>query len=304
MDGLTLHETPPQKLPSMIAAFAGWPDAAEAATGAVRHLIRELAAKRFAEIDPDQFYDFTVVRPQTRVNKGGERTIEWPANDFYYHAPDDESRGLVLYVGTEPNLRWKPFSDTVLSVAEQCGVQFVVTLGALLDAVPHTREPRVTGRASSPELAQKVEWLGVRESGYQGPAGISTALAEACDKKGLANASLWGHSPHYAATSPNPGLSYALLTKLRGLVDFAVDLEELRLAGEAYETEVTQAISEQDDMIAYVQRLEQRYDAAHAATSDFPSSEAMVEELEEFLRSQHRPSDEENDSQDDFPSMG
>ena len=291
MDGLIFHEEPEPRLPTMIVAFAGWPDAAESATRAVRHLVEKLPAKKFAEIDPEEFYDFTVVRPQTRQNEKGERELHWPANEFYYYAPEEESKGLALFVGTEPSLRWRAFSNIMLNVAERCRVEFVVSLGALLDEVPHTREPRVTGRASSPELAQKVEWLGIRGSGYQGPTGIHTAFMDACIKQGMSHASLWGHSPHYVTVSPNPKVTYSLLARLRSLVDIEVDLEELRGAGEAYSTKVSRAIAKQVDVMAYVRRLEQRYDEADAQSSDIPSPDAMVQELEDFLRSQQPPAD-------------
>ena len=149
MTGLVTYETPEAKPATMVVAFAGWPDAAEAATRAVRYLVAKLDARRFAEIDPEEFFDFTVVRPQTRVNQAGERVVVWPPNEFYHYARDGRARALVLYVGTEPNLRWRAFSSLLMDVAHQTGVELVVTLGALLDAVPHTREPRVTGRASS-----------------------------------------------------------------------------------------------------------------------------------------------------------
>ena len=286
MDSLIYHEVPEPKLPTMIVAFAGWPDAAESATKAVRHLVDKLPARKFAEIDPEEFFDFTVVRPQVRMDEAGERIITWPANDFYYYTPEEQANGLLLYSGTEPNLRWRAFSNLIVSVAERCGVEFVVSLGALLDAVPHTREPQVTGRASSPELAHKVEWLGIPNSGYQGPTGIHTSFMANCQKRGLPHASIWGHSPHYVTTSPNPRVSYSLLTRLRSLVDFDVDLEELRAAGDAFETEVTGVIAKEADMTAYVRRLEQRYDEAHAPTGDIPSPDAMVEEFEQFLRGQ------------------
>ena len=296
MAGLVVHEPAEISASTMIVAFGGWPDAGESATKAVLHLVHNLKARRFAEIDPEEFYDFTVTRPEVRLDDRGERIIDWPTNDFYLYAPEDESQRLVLYVGTEPNLRWRAFSDVLLSAAEQWGVRFVVSLGVLLDEVPHTREPRVTGRATSPELAQKVEWLGVRNSTYQGPVGIHTAFMDACMKKGLPHASIWGHSPHYVTTSPDPKVRYALLARLCRLVSIDVDLEELRVAGQAFEAEVDQAIAKQPDLTAYVKHLEQRYDAAQAPTSEIPSPEAMVEELEEFLRSQRRGPDREGES--------
>ena len=296
MDSLIIHDVPEAKLPTMLVAFAGWPDAAGAATGAVRYLLEKLPAKKFAEIDPEEFYDFSVVRPEVYLDEEGERAIRWPSNEMYYYAPEDESGGFVLYVGTEPNLRWRTLSNIVAGVAEERGVKFVVSLGSLLDAVPHTREPLVTGRASPSELAQKIEWLGIRSSNYQGPVGIHTAFMETCIQRGMAYASLWGHSPHYLTMSPNSKVSYALLTKLKGLVELDVDLDEMSVAGEAFDAEVTQAIARQADVSGYVRRLERRYDADYISTTDFPSSEAMVEELEEFLKSQRPPSDGQGDS--------
>ncbi len=287
MDGLITHETPPSNLPNMVVAFAGWPDAAEAATRAIRHLVRKLPAKRFAEIDPEEFYDFTTVRPQTRVTRRGQRIIRWPTNEFYYFAPEESGRGLLLYLGTEPNLRWRTFSKIVTGVAQQCGVELVVSLGALLDAVPHTREPRITGRAGSDELAQKVEWLGIQSSGYQGPTGIHTAFLDGCTAIGLDHASIWGHCPHYVNTSPNPAVSHGLLTKLQSVIDLEVDLTELRLAAETFEADVTKAIAKQPEINAYVRRLEERHDA-DSQPGEIPSSEDMVKELEDFLKSQQQ----------------
>jgi predicted ATP-grasp superfamily ATP-dependent carboligase len=297
MDGLIEHEMPDKKFPTMIVAFAGWPDAAEAATRAVRYLVRKLPAKRFAEIDPEDFYDFTVVRPHTRVNRRGERVIRWPQNDFYYYAPDDESRGVLLFIGTEPNLKWRAYSTILTEIATRQEVKLLVSLGALLDAVPHTREPRVTGRASQPEITQKAEWLGIRSSSYQGPTGIHTAFMDACNKVNIPHASIWGHCPHYVQTSPDPRVSHALLTRLRSLIDLDVELEELRLAGEVYQTEVDKVIAKQPDVSAYVTRLEQRYDATHSpsVSEEMPTPDAMVQELEEFLRRQRQITEEDDE---------
>jgi predicted ATP-grasp superfamily ATP-dependent carboligase len=294
VDGLVFHEEPPQKLPTMIVAFGGWPDAAEAATGAVRHVVDNLNATKFAEIDPEEFFDFTVVRPQLRENEAGERLIRWPANDFYYYAPEEQANGLLLFIGTEPNLRWRAFSRLMLSVADRCGVETVVSLGALLDEVPHTRDSRITGRATSPELAQKVEWLGMRSSRYQGPTGIHTAFMDACTKEGLPLAGIWGHSPHYVSTMPNPKLTHALLTRLGSLVELDMPMDDLLKSGDEYVREVDEAIAGQPHVTAYVKKLEERFDTAAAPSGEIPSPEAMVQELEQYLQSQQRPEQGEN----------
>ena len=292
MNSLIEHETPRLKLPTMIVAFAGWPDAAEAATRAVRYLIRRLPAQKFAEIDPEEFYDFTVKRPHTRVNSRGQRVVRWPGNDFYYFAGKDESRNLLLFVGTEPNLRWRAYSNIITEVAVRSEVKLVISLGALLDAVPHTRMPRVTGRASSTTLTGKVKWLGIQNTGYQGPTGIHTAFTDACGKQGLDHASIWGHSPHYVETSPNPQVSHALLTKLRSLVDFDVDLDELDRAGQAFQNKVSEGMADQSEVSAYVAELERRYDASFEPEDrDIPEPDDMVRELENFLRSQRGSTD-------------
>ena len=287
MNGLIVHEAPNSKLKTMVVAFAGWPDAAEAATRAIRYMVRKLPTTKIVEIDPDDYYDFTVNRPQTRVNRQKERIIRWPCNEFYSYVPeDDPENGLLLYVGTEPNLKWRTFSDAVLQVADMAQVELIVSLGALLDAVPHTREVRITGRASSKELKKKAQWLGIQNSGYQGPTGIHSAFSDACSKRELPHANIWSHCPHYVQTSPNPIASYALLERLKNLVQVDIDMSELGLAGEAFQEEVSKAIAKQPDVKSYVSRLETQYDESVTASEEMPTGRDMVNEIEEFLRSQ------------------
>ena len=287
MNGLIIHEPPASNLKTMVVAFAGWPDAAEAATRAIRYMVRKLPARKIVEIDPEEYYDFTVNRPQTRINRKKERTIRWPCNEFYSFVPESNpDNGVLLYVGTEPNLKWRTFSETVLQVADMGGVELIISLGALLDAVPHTREVRITGRASNKELSKKAQWLGIQNSGYQGPTGIHSAFADACSKRKLPHANIWSHCPHYVQTSPNPIASYALLERLKNLVEFDLDMSELRLAGEAFQEEVSKAIAKQPDVRSYVTRLENQYDEARSESEEMPTGSDMVNEIEKFLRSQ------------------
>ncbi len=287
MDGLIIQETSKQKLPTMVVAFAGWPDAAEAATRAIRYMVRKLPAKKIAEIDPEEFYDFTVNRPQIRVNRKKQRRIKWPTNEFYSYVPQDmPENGLLLYVGTEPNLKWRTFSETILHLADSVGVEMIISLGSLLDAVPHTREVRISGRASNKELNEKARWLGIQNSGYQGPTGIHSAFAELCTQSKIPHANIWSHCPHYVQTSPNPIASYALLQRLTSLTNVLLDTKELELAGEAFQTEVTKAIKKQPDVTSYVSKLETQYDQSKVNTQEMPTGPDMVHELEEFLKSQ------------------
>ena len=295
MDGLIEHEVPQSNLPTMLVAFAGWPDAAEAATRAMRFLVRKLRARKFAEIDPENFYDFTHVRPHSRVNRRGERVTRWPQNDFYHYSPDDESRALLLFVGTEPNLKWRTYSNILTTIAERHEVKLIVSLGALLDAVPHTREPRVTGRASSIELTQKAECSASRTPDIRGlPASTPLSPMPARSLNWSRQAS-GVTAPTTSTHPPDPKVSHALLTRLRSLIDIDVDLEELYIAGNAYQEEVDKVIAKQPDVSSYVRRLERRYDEARTATEEIPSPETMVEELENFLRSQS-PGSEDSDA--------
>ena len=287
MDGMIIQDPSKQKLPTMVVAFAGWPDAAEAATRAIRYMVRKLPTKKLAEIDPEEFYDFTVNRPQVRVNRRKKRRIKWPTNEFYSYIPKDmPENGLLLYIGTEPNLKWKTFSKTILHMAESVGVEMIISLGSLLDAVPHTREVRISGRASNKELNEKARWLGIQTSGYQGPTGIHSAFAEMCTESKIPHANIWSHCPHYVQTSPNPIASYALLQRLTSLMNLEVDTKELELAGEAFQTEVTKAIKKQPDVTSYVSKLENQYDKSKTDTQEMPTGPDMVHEIEAFLKSQ------------------
>ena len=287
MDGLIIQDTFKQKLPTMVVAFAGWPDAAEAATRAIRYMVRKLPAKKFAEIEPEDYYDFTVNRPHIRVNRQKQRKIKWPTNEFYSYVPKETpENGLLLYVGTEPNLKWKTFSKAILNLADTVGVETIISLGSLLDAVPHTREVRISGRASNKELNEKARWLGIQNSGYQGPTGIHSAFAELCIQSDIPHANIWSHCPHYVQTSPNPIASYALLQRLTSLMNVQLDMKELELAGQAFQTEVTKAITEQPDVKSYVSKLETQYDQLKVDTEEMPTGSDMVYEIEEFLKRQ------------------
>ena len=291
MESLSFFGPPPQDLrnPPLVAAFGGWPDAQEAATRAVRYLVRKLSAVRFAAIDPEEFYDFTQVRPVVHFNDEGERVVRWPSNEFFYHRAEPPGRDMVLFVGTEPNLRWRSFTSLLLDVAQRCSVNMVVALGALLDAVPHTREPRVTGSANQPQLRRVLEGLGVRGSSYQGPTGIVTALMEQCRQRGYAFCSVWGHAPHYLQVSPNPRVSRAVLSRLCALLNIPLDLSDLEARERTFDAEVSQAIGSNTEVLSYIQRMEAYYDANYATPEELPDPKAVVQELEEFLRRQSRP---------------
>src|SRR3989475_7484967 len=191
MDAVEFHREPPSNVPTMVVAFGGWIDAGEAVTGAMRYLVRQLAAAPLAAIDPEDFFDFTQVRPVVRLTAEGERTIRWPRSAFWTWQPPAGRAGLLLFRGLEPQRRWRAYATALLDVAERCGVQRIVSLGALVAAVPHTRPPRVTGSSTDPTWHARLEELGIyRRPRYEGQTGIASVVLDPARPPGMATVSL------------------------------------------------------------------------------------------------------------------
>jgi proteasome assembly chaperone (PAC2) family protein len=269
--------------PVMVAAFRGWNDAGDAASFAAQHLGRSWRSKKFAWIDPEDFFDFQSVRPQVKLTDGVTRQISWPSNEFFAAHLDGAPHDIMVLVGTEPNLRWRRFAGLVADVAKTHGVRLVITLGALLADVPHSRPTQITGTAISSEL---VSTLGLKRSRYEGPTGIVGVLHDACGKAGIDSASLWAAVPHYLAVNPNPKAALALVEKTVELVGAPVAIDELARATTTYEEQVSEMVASDEDVQAYVRLLEQRADEGDEEIdpSNLPSGDALADELEKFLR--------------------
>src|SRR5919201_7036262 len=212
---------PPQlRAPTLVCAFAGWNDAASAATAALEAVAASIDAQVVARIDPEDFYDFQVNRPTIRLVEGETREIDWPANTLLTVEVPSAERDLVLLSGIEPNVRWRTFAEAILGAADRLGVTMVITLGSLIADVAHTRPVPITGLASDPEL---VERLGLSRSTYEGPTGIVGILHDACRRQGITSASQWAAIPHYVAAVPNPKAALALLRRLEGFTGIAIE---------------------------------------------------------------------------------
>jgi predicted ATP-grasp superfamily ATP-dependent carboligase len=270
------------RAPALICAFKGWNDAADAASTALTFVGSTLGARRFATIDPEEFYDFQATRPQVKMVDGETRQIVWPAVELYEARVPRAPRDLILVVGHEPSMRWRSFTKVVVELAEALGTQLVVTLGALLADVPHTRPVSVTGLASDQVLISR---LGLNRSSYEGPTGILGVLHSACQRDGLPSASLWAAVPHYVAATPNPKASLALVRKLEGLVGVAVDASELETAAADYDRQVNAAVQSDPDVQAFVERLEQASEEdSEGDPGPLPSGETIARDLQRFLR--------------------
>lgn len=280
---LRIVERPVLRRPVLIAAFRGWNDGGQAATLAGSHLRRAWHARRFADIDPEGFVDFQSTRPVVSLDQGQTRHIEWPENAFYAGAVTGADRDAVLLLGVEPSYRWRTFTGLVVGLAKDLGVELVVTLGALLADVPHTRPAPVTGSASDPSL---VEELGLEHSRYEGPTGIVGVLHDACREAGLPSVSLWSAVPHYVSLAPSPRAAKALVERLGGLLDVEVDTADLLEAEKAYAEQVSEAVASDAETAAYVEDLERRADTLEDLIDegDLPTGDSLAAELTEFLR--------------------
>ncbi len=266
--------------PVMVCAFAGWNDGGEAATTALRHLRDRSAGRRFASIDPEEFYDFQVNRPTVRLEPGLTRRLEWPRNDFFLARAGE--RDLVLFLGVEPNVRWRTYTQEILRVATDLRVELLVTLGAFLADVPHTRPAPVSASSTDPE------WLarpGVEPARYEGPTGIVGVLHDAAPAVGVASLSLWAAAPHYLPAGPNPKVALALLRALRDVVGLDVDLGDVARIAEGWQRRVDEEVADDPALAEYVRQLERE---GTGEPSPIPTGEELAEELERFLRDQGR----------------
>jgi proteasome assembly chaperone (PAC2) family protein len=280
------------RAPALVCAFTGWNDAGDAASAALSFVGSSLGATRFARIDPEDFFDFQAQRPSVEISESQTRQIVWPDIEIFEARVPRAHRDLILLQGPEPSMRWRTFCASVVELAEALGTQMVVTLGALLADVPHTRPVPINGLSSDEGLIERLE---LRPTNYEGPTGIVGVLQAACQDAGIPTASLWASVPHYVAAAPNPKAALALVRKLEGLLGVAVDAGELEGASAEYERQVSLAVQSDPDVQSFVERLEeaaQEEDAAEELSDPrkLPSGDVLAREFQRFLR-QRGPND-------------
>ena len=281
--------------PVLVAAFEGWNDAGDSATTALRHLVDRWHAVPFAEIDPEEFFDFTSTRPQVRLVDGVTRRIDWPSNRFLAGKVPALGTDAVLLLGSEPQLRWKTFCAHVVEVARVLDVELVITLGALLADVPHSRPVRITGSAADGDLVQRLK---LERSQYEGPTGIVGVVHDALSAAGIPSASLWAAIPHYLPGTPSPKGALAIIERVASLLGVPIATLDLQIASTQYERQVNEVVDGDEDMSRYVRQLEEAYseedsddddadDDVGALVADLPSADALAAEVEQYLRDQN-----------------
>ncbi len=278
------NETPQLRNPVLVATFSGWNDAATAASAALGAVADSLETELIAQIDSEEFFDFQATRPQIELSEGRLRGVAWPENLIVAGRSDEAERDLLMISGTEPSTRWRTFCNSVLDIAERCGVESMVTFGALIADVAHTRPVPITGLATTDEL---IDRLGFEDVAYEGPTGIVGVLHGIAKERGFTAASLWAAVPHYAAAVPNPKAALALLRRLEGLTGIPLDGSELEDAASSFEEQVSQAVAANPEIKEMVERLEsQQDDLSGLNPDDVPSGDTIAREFQDFLRRQ------------------
>lgn len=274
---IELEGLPPLHQPVLLAAFEGWNDAAESATGLIDHLLAEYPGQLFADVDPEDYYDFQVNRPVISVGDGGVRDITWPSTSAYSTSIPD-GPDLVIVRGIEPSMRWRTFISEIIGLAFELDVDRVITIGSLLADTPHTRPVPVTSVASDPAIAER---LGVEVTRYEGPTGIVGALTEGFTRAGIETLSFWAAVPHYVAQAPCPKATLALLRALEEALDLTLPTGELEDDASAWERGVDELARDDDEVAEYVRSLEEARD-----TADLPeaSGDAIAREFERYLQ--------------------
>ena len=282
MDHLTWTGSPPElRDPIMVCAFRGWNDAAGSATAALTTLADSLPIEQVATVDPEDFFDFQANRPMIQVVDGTYREIEWPDTEILVATPESAPRDLVIVLGTEPNLRWRTFSETLLEVADRLGVVTVAVLGALIAEVAHTLPVPVTGLASDPDMVGRLE---LEKANYEGPTGIVGVLHELCRQRDVPSVSLWAAIPHYVAAVPSPKAALALVGLLEQVTGVAADTSELEREVIEYDEQIDRAVAADSDVEELVSRIEEQQRSRVEASLDVPSGDAIAREFQRFLR--------------------
>jgi proteasome assembly chaperone (PAC2) family protein len=284
---MEIHQIPLLREPIMIMAFSGWNDAAEAASGAVEHLLSgwrdkndDVLPELIAEVESEDYYDFQVNRPVVSIDDSEIRSITWPSTQVFGMAIPSMNRDLVIVTGVEPSMKWKSFTSDLLDLADDLEVSMIVSLGSLLADTPHTRPISVTGTGAHPSIANR---LGVSVSKYEGPTGILGIIQDGCMRRGIDAISLWAAVPHYASNAPSPKATLALINTLEEFLNIKIPLSDLPDRADAWEREVNDLAADDSEIADYVKALEESKDAAELPEV---SGDTIAKEFERYLRRQ------------------
>ncbi len=309
MSFIRYHAQPVLRDPVVLVAFGGWNDAADSATTAIKFLIDKWKPTKFAEIDAEDFFVFTDTRPTIKLVDGIQRTVVWPTNQFFAHIEPDLNRDVILFLGVEPQLKWKTFTDTFLEVCKHFNASEIVFLGALLAEVPHSVAVPISGTSTTTDVMERLREMDIRNSRYEGPTGMLGVLQDACRNARIPSASFWAAAPHYLAATPNIKVTAALLTYINTFLSFGLDLSDIQSDAVRFEEQITTLVARDPEASAYVRKLEEQIDDSDdeddeddegdeevvESTGPLPSADTLIQDVEELLRKER-----ENGSQQLF----
>lgn len=316
-------QEPELRHPVLVAAFGGWNDAADAATTSIKFLIEHWKPLRFAEIEGEDFFLYTETRPTIQFTKGTLRRLIWPGGRFFAHIDPQMDHDIVLYLGPEPQLRWKTFTREFLAVCRHLHVSEVLLLGAFLANIPHSATVPISGFASHSDLVERLSELDVHDSRYEGPTGIVGVLQDAFNQANIPSASLWAAAPHYLAATPNIKVTAALLTYLNTFLGIDLDLRDIQSDAVRFDEQITILVERDPEASAYVRRLEAQADEPDddedededdedddedtdmvihpdraPGTGPLPSADSLIRSVEELLRQQREQQQNSDEDED------
>ena len=314
MSYIRYHTYPILRDPVAIVALGGWNDAADSATTAIKFLIDLWKPTKFAEIDSEDFFVFTETRPMIKFVDGVQRTVVWPTNQFLAHAMPDLHRDVILLLGTEPQLKWKTFSDAFLEVCKRFNVSEIVFLGALLAEIPHSAAVPISGTSTTTDVMERLREMDIRSSRYEGPTGMIGVLHDACRRAAIPSATFWAAVPHYLAATPNIKVTSALLTYVNTFLSFGLDLHDIQSDAVRFDEQITALVARDPEASAYVHRLEEQVADAELddeeedeplnpdrteSSGPLPSADMLIRDVEELLRQQRENGSSKHQEQED-----
>jgi proteasome assembly chaperone (PAC2) family protein len=282
-------EQPSLRQPDLVAAFIGWPDAAQVSTGTVAYMIKKLPAVKFAEMKSDDYYDFGTIRPTVNIENGMMWPVIMPTNSLYYWHNPTGTRDLIIFSGIEPQMRWQSFVETIADLAGRYNTHRVYAIGGLYDRIPHTREIRISGLVNDPAMIEVLEQAGIEPVNYTGPSSIHGLLLSVCAVRRIPAISMWGHVPFYIRAESNPMVCLETLMKISSLLGMEIDLGDLRKSAESLNGILDKLLSENEQMRTFLRSLEEQYDLDGSVTGEEPAGSAQViKDIEDFLRSRRQ----------------
>ena len=288
---VTFYEQPVLRQPDLVAAFIGWPDAAQVSTGAISYLLKKLPARNLAEIKSDEYYDFGTIRPTVTIENGVMEPIRMPMNSVYYWQNKAGERDLIIISGIEPQMKWQSFVEVIADLAGYYNVHRVYAVGGLYDRIPHSRETRISGLVNDPALVDIIEQAGVEPVNYHGPSSIHGLLLGLCATRRIPAISLWGHVPFYIRAESNPMVCLKILTTMAAFLGIDIDLNELKRSADSLNTILNKLLAENDQMRNFLQSLEEQYDIDGSGQGMEPEGSAqIIKDIEDFLNNQRQDS--------------